>query len=54
MLIFFATFFHPEINKATELSKVLSCMKMPNITPLCKKGSRAVKDDYRLVSILPI
>ena len=41
-------------NESSEKSKFPDCLKLPNVTPVFKKGSRASKNKYRPVSILPI
>ena len=41
-----------EFNKSLEICKFPSCLKMPNVTPVYKKGNRSNKDSYRAVSIL--
>ena len=40
--------------KSLENGKFPNCLKLANITPVFKKGTRASKNDYRPVSILPV
>ena len=48
----FANFLSTEINKAIDLSKFPSCLKIAVVTPVVKEGTRSEKDNYRSVSIL--
>ena len=41
-------------NESLEKSKFPDCLKLANVTPVFKKGARTSKNNYRLVSILPI
>ena len=41
-------------NKSLENGKFPNCIKLPNITPVFKKGARTLKNNYRPVSILPV
>ena len=45
---------YSEFDKVIELSRFRSCMKMTDVIPVYKKGSRSVKDNYHLVNILTI
>ena len=45
---------YSEFDKVIELSQFRSSMKMTDVTPVYKKGSRSVKDNYHLVNILTI
>ena len=42
------------MNKSLQNAKFLNCLKLANITPVFKKGACTSKNNYRLVSILPI
>ena len=41
-------------NKSLENSKFPDCLKLVNMTPVYKKGARKSKNNYRIVSILPV
>ena len=41
-------------NKSLENCKFPNCLKLPNITPVLKKGAPTSKYNYRPVSILPV
>ena len=43
-----------QFNGAICLSKFLATFKIANVTPVFKQGTRNLKDNYRLTSILPI
>ena len=49
----FSDILFKEFNKALEICKFASCLKMANVTPVYKKGNRSDKDNYCPVSILP-
>ena len=49
----FTDFFHPSFNECIETSVFPGCLKNANVTPIFKKGSKTLKDNYRPVSILP-
>ena len=49
----FSEMLYLELYKTIEYSLYPFCMKLADITPVYKKGNRAVKDNFRPVSILP-
>ena len=49
----FSELLYFEVYKTIEFSTFPFCMKLPDVTPVYKKGNRSVKDNYRPVSILP-
>ena len=44
---------YSEFNRSLETSDFPPSMKLANVTPVHKKGTRSEKDNYRPVSILP-
>ena len=49
----FSEMLYLELYKTIEYSLYPFCMKLADITPVYKKGNRAVKDNFCPVSILP-
>ena len=49
---YFAKYFHENINYCIENSEFPSDLKSADVTPVYKKNSKSVKDNYRPVSIL--
>ena len=49
----FAEVLYNLFNRSLEVGELPSGMKLANVTPLHKKGSRYDNGNYRLVSILP-
>ena len=49
----FADILYEVFNMSLEVSTFPSSMKLANVTPVCKRGSRSKKSDYRPVIILP-
>ena len=49
----FTEVIHKELSRGLEVGNSPCTMKLANVTPVYKKGSRSEKSNYRPVSILP-
>ena len=50
----FNDFLYVSITSSIKSSLFQSCLKATNITFICKKGGKDLKDNYRPVSVLPV